>query len=123
MPSLAAALLVGLTAMAAMVPGAKGPDPHPAAPTSAATSGTNDATAHRLTADGTSCDKVHHDSPSVPLSHDGLYGYIAEYGLHLLERFFELLRASFLHTPDLAPETAATNWPVSRDHVVPFQAE
>jgi hypothetical protein len=122
MPSLAAALLVGLTAiaavvpaaLAAVVPGAEGPVPWRAAPTSATPFGANPAAARRLPVDGTTCDKVHDDGPQAPLSHEGLYGYIAEYGVYLFERFFDLLRASLLQTPDLTPaETAAMHCPVS----------
>ena len=102
MSSLAAALLVGLTAMAAtvptataaVVPGAEGPAPRRAAPTSATTFDTSAAAAHRLTAEGATCDKVRVDRPSVSLSYDALYADMAEYGRHLVERFFEILRAA-----------------------------
>ena len=114
MPSLAAALLVGLTAMAAtvptataaVVPGAEGP-PRPAAPMSATTLDTSSAAAHRLTAEGATCDKVRGDRPSPSLSYDGLYADMAEYGRHLVERFFEILRAARDTVDRLAPRLNA----------------
>ena len=110
MRSLAAALLVGLTAMAAVapfataavVPGAEGPAPRRAALSTATTVATH-AAAPRVTADGTPCDKVHDDSPPARLSPDGLYGYLAEYGRYLVERFVELLRAAHDTVDRLAP--------------------
>ena len=86
MPSLAASLLVGLTAMAAVVPGAQGPSPRSTPPTSATPFGTNDAAARRLTVDGTAIYyEVYGEGSPVLLLHGGLYGYIAEYGPYIVE--------------------------------------
>ena len=86
MPSLAASLLVGLTAMAAVVPGAQGPLPRSTPPTSATPFGTNDAAASRLTVDGTAIYyEVYGEGSPVLLLHGGLYGYIAEYGPYIVE--------------------------------------
>ena len=76
MPSLAAALLVGLTAMAAIVPGAEGPAPRPAAPTSDHPFGTAAAGLHRT---------------------------VAEHGPHIVERFFGRPRASLQPASDPMP--------------------
>ena len=86
MPSLAAALLLGVSAMAAVVPGAQGPSPRSTPPTPATPFGINDAAARRLTVDGTAIYyEVYGEGSPVLLLHGGLYGYIAEYGPYIVE--------------------------------------
>ena len=95
MPSLAAALLVGLTAMA-VVPGAEGPLPPAAAPLPARAAATTEGTACPATAQRRVTDTVEHEAvPAVSLD-DGLYGELLEYGLHLLARLFEALRVDII---------------------------
>ena len=95
MPSLAAALLVGLTAMA-VVPGAEGPVPPTAAPLPATAAATTEAPVCRAAAQRPVCPTVEHEAVPVPSSDDGLYGELADYGLHLLARLFEALRVDII---------------------------
>ena len=95
MSSLAAALLVGLTAMA-VVPGAEGPVPPTAAPLPARAAATTEAPVCRAAAPRRVSDTVEHEAVPAPPSDDDLYGELAEYGLHLLERLFEALRVDII---------------------------
>ena len=95
MPSLAAALLVGLTAIA-VVPGAEGPVPPAAAPMSVMAARTSEPSVRRAAAQRPVCRTVEHEAVPAPSSDDGLYGELADYGLHLLARLFEVLRVDII---------------------------